>query len=123
MNPYLETNNLREFNEKTFADEGEFQDRNIPCIDCGEDFIWSIGEQVFFRDKGLTNPPKRCKGCKQAKTNVSPQSPPHRMPELNKESKSPFTALNAILIRPFPFILHKVVRFCAAVVIWKNIPT
>ncbi len=67
MNPYLETNNLKEFNEKTFADDGEFQDRNIPCIDCGQDFIWSIGEQVFFRDKGLTNPPKRCKGCKQAK--------------------------------------------------------
>jgi Probable zinc-ribbon domain len=122
MNPYLETNNLKEFNEKTFADEGEFQDRNIPCIDCGQDFIWSIGEQVFFRDKGLTNPPKRCKGCKPKMSDL-PRLPPHRMPESNKESRSPFTAPNAILTRPFPFTLRKVVRFYAVVVIWKNTRT
>lgn len=45
----------------------EFQDTAIVCIDCGQDFIWSGGEQLFFRDKGLQNPPKRCKSCKQAK--------------------------------------------------------
>lgn len=45
----------------------EFQDVSIVCIDCGQDFIWSGGEQLFFRDKGLQNPPKRCKSCKQAK--------------------------------------------------------
>ena len=42
-------------------------DQTIKCIDCGEEFIWTGGEQVFFRDKGLQNPPKRCKPCKQAK--------------------------------------------------------
>jgi CxxC-x17-CxxC domain-containing protein len=67
MKPLTETTNLKEFNEKTFADEVDFRDTDILCIDCGQDFIWTIGEQVFFRDKGLTNPPKRCKGCKQAK--------------------------------------------------------
>lgn len=45
----------------------EFDDKTIVCIDCGSDFIWSSGEQAFFRDKNLQNPPKRCKGCKQAK--------------------------------------------------------
>lgn len=59
--------NLKEFNKKTFADNSDIIDKNILCIDCGEDFVWTIGEQVFFRDKGLQNPPKRCKGCKQAK--------------------------------------------------------
>jgi CxxC-x17-CxxC domain-containing protein len=58
---------LKEFNQKTFADNSEIADKNILCIDCGEDFNWTVGEQVFFRDKGLQNPPKRCKGCKQAK--------------------------------------------------------
>ena len=58
---------LKEFNQKTFADESNLEDKNIFCIDCGNDFIWSVGEQVFFRDKGLQNPPKRCKDCKQAK--------------------------------------------------------
>ena len=47
--------------------EMEFQDRTIPCVDCGEEFIWTAGEQVFFHDKGLKNEPKRCKPCKQAK--------------------------------------------------------
>lgn len=49
------------------AKEIELQDRMIPCIDCGKDFLWSAGEQAFFRDKHLENPPKRCKDCKKAK--------------------------------------------------------
>jgi CxxC-x17-CxxC domain-containing protein len=47
--------------------EVEFEDTTIKCVDCGEDFIWTAGEQVFFHDKGLKNSPKRCKPCKQAK--------------------------------------------------------
>jgi CxxC-x17-CxxC domain-containing protein len=47
--------------------DSEFDDRSIKCVDCGENFIWTAGEQVFFHDKGLKNEPKRCKGCKQAK--------------------------------------------------------
>ena len=45
----------------------EVQDREILCVDCNENFIWTAGEQVFFHDKGLQNEPKRCKPCKQAK--------------------------------------------------------
>src|SRR3982750_1809590 len=47
--------------------ESEFQDKPITCIDCTNEFTWTAGEQVFFRDKQLQNPPKRCKECKQAK--------------------------------------------------------
>ena len=47
--------------------ETEFEDRTIKCLDCGEDVIWTSGEQIFFHDKGLKNEPKRCKPCKQAK--------------------------------------------------------
>ncbi len=47
--------------------ESRFDDRNIKCVDCGESFIWTAGEQTFFHDKGLKNEPKRCKSCKQAK--------------------------------------------------------
>ena len=43
------------------------EDANILCIDCGQNFVWTAGEQCFFRDKCLENPPKRCKGCKKAK--------------------------------------------------------
>jgi CxxC-x17-CxxC domain-containing protein len=45
----------------------DYTDRSIACVDCGEQFIWTAGEQVFFHDKGLKNEPKRCKPCKQAK--------------------------------------------------------
>lgn len=62
----IETNNLNQFNQKTFAVE-DFVETHILCIDCGGEFIWTIGEQVFYRDKGLQNPPKRCRECKQAK--------------------------------------------------------
>jgi len=46
----------------------DFTDKSIICVDCSEPFTWSAGEQEFFRDKGLTHEPKRCKPCKQAKT-------------------------------------------------------
>ncbi len=49
------------------TDRNELSEQEIVCIDCKNYFVWSIGEQIFFRDKGLTNPPKRCKECKQAK--------------------------------------------------------
>lgn len=45
----------------------ELLDKQMLCIDCNSEFIWAVGEQVFFRDKGLTNPPKRCRDCKNAK--------------------------------------------------------
>lgn len=62
-----EHENLKEFNRKTFAEAAEIEDKNIVCIDCGNDFVWTVGEQIFFRDKGLENPPKRCRDCKKAK--------------------------------------------------------
>ena len=56
---------------ETVRDQGEiaceFEDVSIPCIDCQDSFVWTAGEQVFFRDKNLVNPPKRCKECKRAK--------------------------------------------------------
>jgi CxxC-x17-CxxC domain-containing protein len=42
----------------------EFTDRVLKCIDCGAEFIFTAGEQLFFHDKQFTNDPKRCKQCK-----------------------------------------------------------
>ena len=53
--------------ETARTDTVEFEDTTILCIDCGNNFVWTVGEQAFFRDKKLQNPPKRCKECKQAK--------------------------------------------------------
>jgi len=42
----------------------EFQDKVLKCIDCGADFVFTAGEQLFFHDKQFKNEPKRCKPCK-----------------------------------------------------------
>ena len=42
----------------------EFQDRILKCVDCGADFVFTAGEQLFFHDKQFKNEPKRCKNCK-----------------------------------------------------------
>jgi CxxC-x17-CxxC domain-containing protein len=42
----------------------EFIDRVLKCSDCGNDFIFTAGEQLFFFDRQFKNDPKRCKLCK-----------------------------------------------------------
>jgi len=41
------------------------EDQRIKCVDCGEEFIFTAGEQAFYREKGLTNAPTRCKSCRE----------------------------------------------------------
>jgi len=43
----------------------EFTDKTLTCADCGTEFVFSAGEQLFFADKNFRNEPKRCKQCKQ----------------------------------------------------------
>ena len=49
------------------AEDDTLEDQLIHCMDCREGFVWSAGEQAFYRTKGLSNPPKRCKPCKREK--------------------------------------------------------
>lgn len=43
------------------------EDRTLKCKDCGADFIFTAGEQEFYKEKGFTNEPQRCKNCRDAK--------------------------------------------------------
>jgi hypothetical protein len=43
------------------------QDKELKCVDCSSSFLWSAGEQEYFKERGFTNEPKRCKACRQAK--------------------------------------------------------
>jgi CxxC-x17-CxxC domain-containing protein len=56
----------------------EFQDKSLRCVDCGEEFIWTAGEQLFFADKQFKNEPKRCKSCKALRANRSSAGPAGR---------------------------------------------
>ena len=60
----------------------EFQDKVLKCIDCGADFIFTAGEQLFFHDKQFKNEPKRCKACKTKRVSVlgaAPSGPGQRL--------------------------------------------
>jgi CxxC-x17-CxxC domain-containing protein len=56
-----------DFEDAVTSTNGNRDDKLIQCCDCRQMFTWSIGEQAFYQTKGLTNPPKRCKPCKQEK--------------------------------------------------------
>jgi CxxC-x17-CxxC domain-containing protein len=45
----------------------EYHDRVLKCAECGAEFVFTAGEQMFFADKGFKNEPKRCKACKSAR--------------------------------------------------------
>ena len=43
------------------------EDKKLTCRDCGEEFIFTEGEQEFYKEKGFENEPTRCEGCRKAK--------------------------------------------------------
>ena len=49
----------------------EFLDRLLTCADCGGEFIFTAGEQLFFFDKQFKNDPKRCKPCKSKRSGAA----------------------------------------------------
>src|ERR1700683_4175716 len=75
----------------------EFQAKVLKWIDCGSDFIFTSGEQLFFHDKQFKNEPKRCKACKMKRVSVlgAPPAPgkaplpaPRRRAQSSAESVS-----------------------------------
>lgn len=42
-------------------------DKTLTCVDCGKEFTFTVSEQEFYKEKGFTNEPKRCKECREAK--------------------------------------------------------
>jgi CxxC-x17-CxxC domain-containing protein len=51
----------------------EFTDEALICADCGEQFVFSAGEQIFFKEKQFEHEPKRCKKCKAKRVNIRPR--------------------------------------------------
>ena len=48
----------------------EFQDKTLVCKDCGQEFVFTAGEQPFYKEKGLDNEPKRCKECRDKRKSL-----------------------------------------------------
>ncbi|MBI2683083.1 MAG: zinc-ribbon domain containing protein [Acidobacteriales bacterium] len=60
----------------------EFQDKHLKCVDCGQDFVFTAGEQLFFHDKQFKNEPKRCKGCKTKRLSALGVKPANTPPKV-----------------------------------------
>lgn len=44
-----------------------YQDETLKCEDCGCEFVFTVGEQEFYAERGLTNKPKRCTECRKSR--------------------------------------------------------
>ena len=47
-----------------------YEDKTLVCKECGNEFIFSAGEQEFYAEKGFVNEPQRCKACRDARKNA-----------------------------------------------------
>jgi predicted RNA-binding Zn-ribbon protein involved in translation (DUF1610 family) len=45
----------------------EMADKTLVCKDCGKEFVFTEGEQAFYKEKGFENEPQRCADCRRAR--------------------------------------------------------
>lgn len=48
------------------APSTQFKAQLLKCLECGELFAWSVGDQQHYERNGL-QPPQRCPGCRAKK--------------------------------------------------------
>lgn len=48
-----------------------YEDKTLICKECGQEFVFTAGEQEFYAEKGFENEPQRCKNCRDARKNAA----------------------------------------------------
>lgn len=43
------------------------EDETLVCKECGNEFVFTAGEQAYYQEKGFLNKPKCCKECRYSK--------------------------------------------------------
>lgn len=46
-----------------------YTDKKLICRDCGDEFIFTAGEQEFYNEHGFDSVPQRCRMCRQKRKN------------------------------------------------------
>ena len=70
-----------------------FEDKTLVCKECGEEFIFTAGEQEFYAEKNFQNEPQRCKVCRdnrKASSRASKEMFSAVCASCGKEAKVPF---------------------------------
>ena len=44
-----------------------YEDKTLVCKECGNEFVFTAGEQEFYAERGFQNEPQRCKACRDAR--------------------------------------------------------
>ena len=44
-----------------------YEDKTLVCKECGQEFVFTAGEQEFYAERGFQNEPQRCKACRDAR--------------------------------------------------------
>jgi CxxC-x17-CxxC domain-containing protein len=74
-----------------------FEDKVLTCKECGQEFVFTAGEQEFYAEKGFQNEPQRCKACRDARKNAG-KGPREffttTCAQCGKEAKVPFQPSN-----------------------------
>ena len=42
-------------------------DKQLVCKECQKEFLFTLGEQEFYKEKGFLNAPQRCPECRKAR--------------------------------------------------------
>lgn len=85
------------------------EDKTLVCRECGTEFVFSASEQEFYEEKGFTNEPGRCPGCRQARNNVWASTTSARLAKC-----SMLLAQNAVKTPKYRSVLPWIVRYTAA---------
>ena len=40
-----------------------FKAKILVCVECGQEFVFTVAAQEYFAERGFTEDPKRCKHC------------------------------------------------------------
>ena len=43
------------------------EDKTLVCKDCNAEFVFTVGEQEFYKEKGFDNEPTRCPDCRKSR--------------------------------------------------------
>jgi CxxC-x17-CxxC domain-containing protein len=103
----------------------EFTDRILKCSDCGNEFIFTAGEQLFFYDKQFKNDPKRCKLCKAKRAGLGRTANPNgalTLPLSRTETRTKCSACGIETTVPFKPTQGRPV-LCRSCFQLKRVPT
>ena len=72
------------------------EDKTLICRDCGQEFVFTTGEQEFYTQRGFQNEPSRCRDCRDSRRTSLGENRGARelfdavCAECGKETKVPF---------------------------------